>query len=591
MRDFDFGPSVRGVGLVAFRLWAPLQDVVRLDVKGMDRFEMARRADGWHECEVANVTPGSLYSFILSDGLAVPDPASRFQPEDVHEASEVVDLASYEWITKGWHGRPWEEIVLYELHVGTFTEEGTFLAAIDRLDHLRELGVTAIQIMPVGDFPGRWGWGYDGVLPYAPDSNYGRPEELQKLVDEAHRRGLAVFLDVVYNHFGPDGNYQGAYAPLFTDHHQTPWGNGINYDGEQSRLIREFVIQNAIYWITYFRLDGLRLDAVHAIKDHSEEHILAELARRVRLAAGERHIHLIGENESNDSDLLTRDTDGRALIFTAQWNDDIHHVLHSAATGEVSGYYADFADDLEKLGRAIAEGFVYQGEYMSYHRAARGKSALGLPPTAFVSFIQNHDQIGNRALGDRRIASLPADALKAIAAIYLVAPQIPMLFMGEEWRAVEPFPYFCDFNEDLNEKVRVGRRHELSRLPGFDVDDLPDPTAEASFRSAKLDWLTACMPASIGWLEFYKGALKARREHVIPRLTMISKNGTFLRLPGDALCVEWRVSDGEILKLLCNLTDERVSLGDVGRDPPFFSTGSLTRGALAPWSVLWSISQ
>ncbi|RDJ04029.1 malto-oligosyltrehalose trehalohydrolase [Rhizobium grahamii] len=591
MRELDFGPSIRGGGSVVFRLWAPLQDVVRLDVKARDCVEMARREDGWHECEVADVLPGSRYSFILSDGLAVPDPASRFQPHDVHEASEVVDLTSYRWTADDWHGRPWEEIVLYELHIGTFTEEGTFLAAIDRLDHLRELGITAIQIMPVSDFPGRWGWGYDGVLPYAPDSSYGRPEELQKLVDEAHRRGLAVILDVVYNHFGPDGNYQAEYAPLFTDHHQTPWGNGINYDGEKSRPIREFVIQNAIYWITRFRLDGLRLDAVHAIQDDSDGHILAELARRVRSAVVERHVHLIVENENNDSDLLVRDSDGRASIFTAQWNDDIHHVLHSAATGEAFGYYADYAGDPQKIGRALAEGFVYQGEFMPFHGEPRGKSASGLPPTAFISFIQNHDQIGNRAGGDRKIASLPDDVLKAIAAIYLLAPQVPMLFMGEEWRAGEPFPYFCDFNDDLNEKVTVGRRNELSRLPGFDTEDLPHPTAESTFRSAKIDWSMLSAPSSISWLSFYKRLLKARQEHVIPRLRRISKSGTFRTLSDDALSVEWRVSDSEKLKLLCNLNDKSVFLGDVGQEPTFFSTGSLTSGVLTPWSVLWSIGQ
>ena len=332
----QFGPVISDRGVV-FRLWAPLLDSVRLKLEDQEPRPMRQLADGWHEVEVAGVGAGALYRFVLPEGLQVPDPASRFQPHDVHGFSEVVDLTDHYWKAETWPGRPWEETVLYELHVGTFTEEGTFLAAIGRLDHLARLGVTAIQLMPVADFPGRYGWGYDGVLPYAPDGSYGRPEYLMALIDAAHERGISVFLDVVYNHFGPDGNYLPLYAPLFTDRHKTPWGKGIDYDGAMARPMREFVIQNAIYWITVFRLDGLRLDAVHAINDDSEEHLLLELARRVRAAAGVRHVHLIVENEENDSDLLKRMSDGKTGLFTAQWNDDIHHTLHIAATGERFG--------------------------------------------------------------------------------------------------------------------------------------------------------------------------------------------------------------------------------------------------------------
>ncbi len=338
MTYYAFGPVVHEDG-VEFRLWAPLKDRVLVRLGGREPEPMERSSDGWHRRRISGTEPGCRYTFLLANGCEVPDLGSRYQPQDVHGPSEVIDLTRYHWKTDAWSGRPWEEKVVYELHIGSFTSAGTFQAVLGRLDHLARLGVTALQIMPVSDFPGRYNWGYDGVLPYAPDSSYGRPEDFMALVDAAHERGISVFLDVVYNHFGPDGNYLPTYAPLFTEDHKTPWGNGINYDGDGSTAVREFVIQNAIYWIKEFRLDGLRLDAVHAIKDDSQEHLLQELARRVRSAAGPRHVHLIVENENNDSDLLRRDETGRATRFTAQWNDDVHHLLHVAATGETFGYY------------------------------------------------------------------------------------------------------------------------------------------------------------------------------------------------------------------------------------------------------------
>ncbi|MDB5615643.1 MAG: treZ, partial [Devosia sp.] len=441
----SFAPILLGEAVV-FRLWAPLYERVLLKLENAEPVEMQPAAEGWHQCEVRGAGPGTLYKFIGPDDVEFPDSASLFQPQDVHGPSEVIDLQSNPWRADTWKGRPWEEMVIYEMHIGTFTSEGSFLSAIDRLDHLAQLGVTAIQIMPLSDFRGAFNWGYDGVMPYAPDSSYGRPEDLMALVDAAHERGISVFLDVVYNHFGPDGNHMANYAPLFTDKHQSPWGQGINFDGEGAKWVREFVVQNAIYWMTQFRIDGLRLDAVHAIVDDSEEHILHELARRVKAAAADRAVHLIVENEENDSDLLRRDEDGSPPLFTAQWNDDLHHVLHVAATGETFGYYADYDEYTKKLARSLAQGFVFQGEQMPYSGKRRGKPSAELPPTAFISFIQNHDQIGNRALGDRMIAYRSETELKAIAAVCMIAPAIPMLFMGEEWGAPEPFPYFCDFN-------------------------------------------------------------------------------------------------------------------------------------------------
>lgn len=591
MPAFSFGP-VLSTDRVLFRLWAPFHTHVKLKIDGLEGREMLRVGEGWHHCEVAGAGAGTLYGFVLPDGLEVPDPGSRFQPQDVHGPSQVVDLSAFRWNSKDWQGRPWEEIVLYELHLGSFTREGGFRAAIERLDHLKELGVTGVQIMPVSDFPGRYNWGYDGVLPYAPDSSYGRPEDLMALVDAAHAHGICVFLDVVYNHFGPDGNFMPNYAPLFTEQHKTPWGNGINYDGESSKPVREYVIQNAIYWITQFQLDGLRLDAVHAIKDDSQEHLLHELARRVREAAGERHVHLIVENEDNNSDLLRRNEQGKTPLFTAQWNDDVHHVLHVAATRETFGYYADYADDAAKVGRALAEGFVFQGEHMPYRGEARGKPSADLPPTAFISFIQNHDQIGNRALGERMITYRPQEPIKAVTALYLLAPQIPMLFMGEEWGAREPFPYFCDFDEELNEKVRQGRREELSRLPGFNADDLPDPTAHSTFESAKLDWSKLGQSATWQALQFYRTLLAIRHQRIVPLLKGIGgQSGTF-QCHGTAIAVDWRLAGGARLHLLANLCDETASVGERAKGAEeIFSVGSIIGGSLAPWSAIWSITR
>lgn len=586
MYDFDFGPLVLEDAIL-FRLWAPLQQSVVLKLETGKQYDMEPKGDGWFHHTLPGVGAGTLYRFQLADGQVIPDPASRFQPEDVHGPSEVVDVTNYVWKTESWSGRPWEEMVIYELHPGTFTQEGSFLAAIEKLDHLRQLGITAIQLMPTADFPGSYGWGYDGVMPYAPESSYGRPEDLLKFVDEAHARGICVFMDVVYNHFGPDGNYMPAVAPLFTEHHSSPWGMGINYDDEGSDQIREFVIQNAIYWITQFRIDGLRLDAVHQIKDDSGEHLIVELARRVRDVAGRRHVHLIVENEDNDSDLLVRGEDGQPKHFTAQWNDDVHHVLHVAATDETFGYYQEYVGNDDNIGRALAQGFVFQGEHMPYRGEARGKPSEHLSPLAFISFIQNHDQIGNRANGDRMASYIASEPLKAIAAVYLLAPQVPMLFMGEEWGAKEPFPYFCQFDEDLNEKVREGRRKEMSRLPGFDGDNVPDPTARSTFLSAKLDWSKSEAADGTEMLAFYRSLLALRHEHIVPLLGHGGLKGGTFEANGRAVKVTWKIGETE-LEVLANLSKDPLAIENgSSAGELLYAFGDVEADRLGPWSVLW----
>ena len=588
MQRYSFGPLIRD-GHIDFRLWAPLQQKVLLKIVGQADRAMRPLPGGWHAIDVEYGSQALRYAFQLQDGRLVPDPASRFQPEGPHGMSEIVSLEHYAWQVPDWSGRPWEETVIYELHVGTFTDAGTFPAAISKLDHLAGLGVTALQLMPLNEFSGRYGWGYDGVLPYAVFHPYGRPEDLQRLIDEAHRRGLSVFVDVVYNHFGPDGNFMPSYAPLFTDRHSSTWGEGINLDGEGSRTVRDFFIENALYWLDLYRFDGIRFDAVHALQDDSDTHFLTELAMRVRAAFPERHIHLIVENEENDSDLLARDAAGNPTLFTAQWNDDIHHVLHAAATGEDFGYYADYADDPSKLGRALAEGFVFQGEEMPYRGSPRGKPSTRLPPTAFVSFIQNHDQIGNRAQGDRLGVSAAADRMRALAAIYLLAPQVPMIFMGEEWDSNRPFPYFSDVEDDLKHAVREGRRKELAGLPGFDAatGEIPDPTAFETFVAAKLEW--SGIAENAGHLDHYRALLRIRHLRIVPLLSRLKTAGRWNRR--DRLVeVTWAGEDGCRLRLSTNLTSKPMPSGGVKEGELLWSEGKITPEAFGPWSVRWSLS-
>jgi maltooligosyltrehalose trehalohydrolase len=576
------GPSFEDDGIF-FRFWAPRQEQIALMLDGRDPIAMRRNEDGFHETFVNRLPAGARYRFALASGQRVPDPASRFQPDDVNGPSEAVDPGAYRW-RESWTGHEWRDIVLYELHLGAFSPKGTFAGAARKLDHLADLGVTAVEIMPVNDFKGRWNWGYDGAFPYAPDASYGRPDDFKAFVEAAHKRGIAVLLDVVYNHFGPEGNFLSLYAPdFFTSRHKTPWGDAIQLDGPNSGPVRDFFIENAEYWIEEFHLDGLRFDAVHAIKDGSRPDLLDDLAARLR-ARFSRPIHLILENEDNVPSRLTRQTD-KADLYSAQWNDDIHHVLHVAATHESSGYYAAYGST-ELLGKAIAEGFAYQGQMMPYRNAPRGGPSAQLPPDAFVSFIQNHDQIGNRAFGERLGSLAPQDVIRALASVYLLAPQIPMLFMGEEWGATSPFLFFCDFTGELAEAVRKGRREEFSRFPEFTdperVAKIPDPCAESTFLASKLDWTRV----DGTHLAYYRDLLKIRREIVQPLLPSIRHGGEALMVGDQALRVTWRAGERR-LGLDANLSSNAVAFpkSDV---QPFWSCGD-AGASFAPWTVRWGL--
>jgi maltooligosyltrehalose trehalohydrolase len=590
------GAELQADGSVRFRIWAPAAETMKLQLEGGgDLLSLSGRPDGWYELVTREAHAGSRYYFSLPDGLLVPDPASRFQPEDVHGPSEVIDPAGYRWRDSSWQGRAWQESVLYELHVGTFTDAGTFLAAIEKLDHLVQLGITGIEVMPVADFPGRRNWGYDGALLYAPDSSYGRPEDFKALIDAAHQRGLMVILDVVYNHFGPDGNYLPVYAPrIFTDHHKTPWGNAVNYDSEGNQFVREFIIHNALYWIEEFHLDGLRLDAVHEIHDDSDRHVLDELADRVHHLRGDFPIHLILENEANEAGRLARNIAGRPKFFSAQWNDDMHHVLHTAATLETHGYYGDYKDDTVKLGRALAEGFAFQGEVMQATDARRGEASGYLPPDAFVAFMQNHDQIGNRAFGERISAIACPEAIRAIAAIYLLLPQVPMLFMGEEWGSSQPFPFFCDFGGELGEQIRQGRRQEFAAFPEFRDPEarnrIPDPLDEQTFWSGKLDWGQIHEEPHREWLDWYKRMIAVRKAEIIPRLPRFGPHaGTYQVLGTAAVIVRFKIQGEDELILAANLSDTAIDGYPRAAGETIWYEGSQDDNeTLGPWSVRWS---
>jgi malto-oligosyltrehalose trehalohydrolase len=570
---------------------------MRILFQNGNELAMEKRPGGWHALISRQSKAGDRYQFLLEDNTHVPDPASRYQPEDVHGPSQVIDPAAYEWENNQWTGRPWHECVLYELHVGTFTPEGTFRAIIGKLDHLRDLGITALELMPVSDFPGQRNWGYDGVLLYAPDSVYGTPDDLKALIDAAHGKGLAIFLDVVYNHFGPDGNFLPLYAPpIFTGRHHTPWGKAVNYDGQESRPVRDFVLHNALYWIEEFQFDGLRLDAVHAIIDESRSHILEELAEKVHQSVGsDRHVHLVLENYANQSRFLARNDRNKPRLYDAQWNDDLHHTLHAAATGENGGYYMDYAGDLNKLGRALAEGFAFQGEPSKFADGkSHGEPSAFLPPVAFVDFIQNHDQVGNRAFGERLTAIAKPEAIRAVAAIYLLCPQIPMLFMGEEWGASQPFPFFCDFTDDLADAVRNGRRGEFASFPEFQDlaarEKIPDPISPATFDSARLDWQEPQTPAHKQWLTWYRAILAVRKKEIIPRLREIKGGESTYTVVSELLTVKWRLGEGSQLILQASLSDQPPARHfDLQGRIIWREGGTSSSASIQPWSVVWSI--
>jgi maltooligosyltrehalose trehalohydrolase len=599
-----FGAERREDGRVRFRLWAPAARQVELVLEGdkaSKKIALEQREHGWFELVTDAAQPGSLYRFRIDGEKQVPDPASRFQPRDVHGPSEVIDPNAFEWKDDAWRGRSWNEAIIYELHVGAFARPGTFSVVKGRLDYLVELGVTAIELMPVSDFPGRRNWGYDGVFSFAPDSTYGRPEDLKELVQAAHSRGIMVVLDVVYNHFGPEGNYLGSYAPqFFTDRHKTPWGNGINFDGPESRVVRDFFIQNALYWLTEYHFDGLRLDAVHAILDDSTPDILTELADAVRnTVEPDQHVHLILENDRNQSKYLQRTPQCKPQTYDAQWNDDIHHALHVLITGEKDGYYSDYADrPLDQLGLCLVSGFAYQGEMSAYRkREKRGESTQGVPLNAFISFLQNHDQIGNRAFGERIATLADARAVRAGVEILMLAPSPPMLFMGEEFGTETPFLFFCDFEKDLAAAVTAGRRNEFARFARFNDPEsrkgIPDPNSEATFEASQLDWNSLQQPPHQDWLRFYRQLLKLRREYIVPQLSSSCKiKADYAVHEPMGLTARWEFSDGSKLSLLANLGNTAISGVTPPRSPIIYASegvgrNELNQGSLSPWSVVW----
>jgi maltooligosyltrehalose trehalohydrolase len=517
-------------------VWAPDAAVVEL-VLGDERLPMDRGENGWWTAE-AELPSGVDYAFSVDGGTPRPDPRSPWQPHGVHGPSHTVDNSAFPWTDGGWRGGPpLSAALFYELHVGTFTPEGTFEAVIDKLPHLVDLGVTHVELMPVAEFPGRRGWGYDGVDLFAPHSAYGGPEGLKRLVDACHGAGLAVIVDVVYNHLGPDGNYLGAFGPYFTDRYGTPWGQAVNFDGTRSDGVRDFVCDNACMWLADYHIDGLRLDAVHAIFDSSATHILEELGARVHALEARlgRRLLVIAESDLNDPRLV-RPVEAGGYGLDAAWSDDFHHALHAVLTGERTGYYQDFGS-LADLARALESAYVYDGRYSPHRRRRHGRRPDGVPPHRFLGYLQNHDQVGNRAQGERSAALLDLGRLKIAAALVLTAPFIPMLFAGEEWGASTPFLYFTDHQDpDLGRAVSEGRRREFASF-GWDPEAVPDPQDPDSFERSRLDWSELERPPHAELLDWHRQLVTLRRRLSGPAQVHFDESAGWLVLQRGTVAV------------------------------------------------------
>ncbi len=552
-----------------FRLWAPDADRVTLEIDGAAATSMDGHTDGWFTA-TADVGAGVRYRFRIGKELVVPDPASRQQSGGVHGWSVTVDPAAYRWQSTDWRGRRWEELVIMEVHAGTM---GGFAGITARLPEIAALGVTAIELMPVAAFGGTRNWGYDGVLPYAVAESYGTPDELRAMVDAAHALGVAVLLDVVYNHFGPDGNYLGAYAgSFFHKDVDTPWGGAVAVDVEP---VARYFIDNALMWLTDYRIDGLRFDAVHAIDN---DRFLDAMAAEIRATVTDRPVHLVLENERNDADRL------RLGGYDAQWNDDFHNVLHVLLTGETSAYYADFADrPAERLARCLGEGFIYQGEGSANHDGrTRGTPSAHLSPTAFVSFLQNHDQIGNRALGERLTLLTDRARLRAATVLLLLCPQIPLLFMGDETGSETPFLFFTDFHDELADAVRDGRRREFAKFAAFADESaraaIPDPNARETFEAS----VAEPGPDADAWRDLYRTLIAVRQRAIIPRLSGTRAMGAEAIGPA-AVVARWTLGDGAVLTIALNLGEDPVAFPQASGEILFAQSGAGQRASVAVW--------
>ena len=544
---------------VSFRVWAPRRRRVELVLEdpeggGWRTIALDRDADGFWEARVPGLGEGALYRYRLDGKGPYPDPVSRRQPLGVHGPSGVVDPGRFDWRDEGWGGVALEELVVYELHVGAFTAEGTFSSAAEQLPYLRDLGVTAVELMPVADFPGRRNWGYDGVCLFAPARCYGTPDELRRLVDRAHRAGLAVLLDVVYNHLGPDGAYLGLYSPdYFSASRPTPWGKAVNLDGHGSEHVRAFLVENALHWVHEYHLDGLRLDACHALFDDSPRHFLAELPARVRDSVAGRRVVVIAEDSRNAVHMVRPESDG-GWGLDAVWADDLHHQVRVALAGDRDGYYRDFTGSLADVARTLRDGWFYQGQRSERAGGPRGSDPTPAPPRRFVVCVQNHDQVGNRALGERLHHQVGAPSWRAASALLVLAPETPLLFMGQEWAAASPFLFFTDHSEALGHLVTAGRRREFAGFAAFSDEAarerIPDPQAEATFQRSRLDWAEAGEPAPARVRELYRALLRLRRELGLGRL---ERGGYDVRVAGSALVLDATPPGGERVLLIVRL--------------------------------------
>ncbi len=533
-----------------FRVWAPTPGRVEIKMDGICQAMVPGRA-GWWSAEVPSAAAGSEYGFVLDGEGPFPDPRSAWQPNGVEGLSRCLDHDTFPWSDTGWQAPPLASAVIYELHIGTFTAEGTFDAAVAKLDHLVQLGITHVELMPIVEFPGTRGWGYDGVDLFAPYQGYGGPEGLKRFVDACHGRRLAVLLDVVCNHLGPSGNHLARFGPYFTSVYRTPWGEAINFDGPDSDEVRRFFCDNALMWLRDYHVDGLRLDAVHAIHDTSAVPWLEQLAREVRELAAQtgRHLVLIPESDSNDPRLLWPRQRG-GFEFDAQWSDDFHHALHSVLTGERDGYYADFGA-LADLAKALRQAFVLDGGYSVHRRRRHGRCPAGLSGHRFVAYLQNHDQVGNRAKGERSSQLVSAGRLKVGAALVFTSPFVPLLFQGEEWGASTPFLYFTDHQDPrLAEAVRVGRQREFAAT-GWRAEDIPDPQAATCFERSKLDWSELTRSPNADLLEWHRQLIRLRR--VEPDLSNGRMQQVNVRFDESA---RWLVAERGAIDIVVNLGPE-----------------------------------